>query len=304
MRSSIQRALLASILLLTACASRDQPGEPVTPPATSSAASSEQVRETRNVSYRGIVEELGSTIYMQGTHKLTLGDGRMLLLESLSLDLEAFVDREVEAFGSLRPTVEAGGIIMRVEHMTDLSASSAASQSALPSTSSVSPVSSIPPPPTVASSAAPAPIPERPASSEPAQELPADPSRAARIEVMAAEDMDERNWTQQYCTDHVGFCIPVHRNWWYRSFGNTTSTLWHVEINSESFESIGSGPLAVNLVGGDLSGSGDGSVVVAAGRATGYKRWTQGRHFEITADARLEAAVRYITGHLRATESP
>ena len=107
--------------------------------SSSSAVSSEDIPETHNVTYRGTVQELGVTIYMQGTHALALGDGRMLILESSVVDLETYLDHEVEVFGSLRPTVEAGGIIMRVERITDLSPesseSSASSVSSLRSSS-------------------------------------------------------------------------------------------------------------------------------------------------------------------------
>lgn len=304
--------LLSALLLLPACSRGAIGGQNAS--ASSSTVSSEEIRETRNVTYRGTVEPLGVTIAMQGTHALALGDGRMLILESKDVDLESYLDHEVEVFGALRPTVEAGGIIMRVERITDLSPASAAfrSSSGISSVATVSreavssfmgassydPISSAVP----SSRASSALSSTRSSATTPSSVASStDTGLEARIVLMAKQDMSPGKWTQTYCTDHVGFCVPIHKNWWFVSFGNTTLTLWHVEVSSESFEGMGGGPIAIDLVGGDLSGFGDGDVVVSGGAVTGYRSWTQGRHFRITADARLEAAVRYMTEHLRGT---
>jgi hypothetical protein len=308
--------LLFVLLLLPACNFSGTSGQSSS--SSSAAVSSEEIRETRNVTYRGTVEPLGATIYMQGTHSLALGDGRMLILESSVVDLEGYVGHEVEVFGALRPTVEAGGIIMRVERITDLSPESSASVSpalslpagqagsAMESSSIRSVASSEPSVASVVSSSKASVISSAVQSSAVAVSSAGASVNAeleARIVLMAKQDLSDRNWTQQYCTDHVSFCVPVHKNWWFVSFGNTTQTLWHVEVSSESFESMGNGPISVDLVGGDLSGHADGDVVVQGGKVTGYRSWTQGRHFRIRADARLEAAVRYMTEHLRAKEA-
>jgi len=311
--------LLSAFVLLPACSRVSGGGQNAS--SSSAAVSSEEIRETRNVSYQGTVESLGPSVTMQGTHSLALGDGRMLILESTDVDLEAYLDHEVEVFGALRPTVEAGGIIMRVERITDFSPESSASpeasssiassrQSSIPSVTSKSSIL-----PDGTSSAATVAV---PASSRVSSVLSSVKSSTAavsssgistsaemeaRIILMTKQDLGDRNWTQQYCTNHVGFCVPVHRNWWFVSFGNTTQTLWHVEVSSESFEGMGNGPIAIDLVGGDLSGHSDKDVFVSGGNVTGYRSWSQGRHFRITADARLEAAVRYMTEHLRGSES-
>lgn len=314
MKRLLTPLLVVSLFLLPAC-NRSGNGENIS--SSSAAASSEEIRETRNVTYRGTVEPLGATIYMQGTHALALGDGRMLILESDDVDLEAYLGHEVEVFGALRPTVEAGGIIMRVERITDLSPSSSSlsSSSLAPSsTSEVESASSVPATSSTVSVASSkqsvAPVSSAAASvksSTPAATSSAGVSVSAELEArivtMSKQDLSDRNWTQQYCTDHVSFCVPVHKNWWFVSFGNTTRTLWHVEVSSESFEGMGSGPISIDLVGGDLSGHSDGDVVVSGGTVTGYRSWTQGRHFRISADARLEAAIRYMTINLRATET-
>lgn len=308
--------LISAFLLLPACNFTGTGAQGSS--ASSVAVSSEDIRETRNVTYRGTVEPLGVTITMQGTHALALGDGRMLILESEEIDLEAYVDHEVEVFGALRPTVEAGGIIMRVERITDLSPSSS-SLAPRSSTSEVGSVSSSPgasSTPSVASStqstvSVASLVSSRDSSAASsvksfvtsvASSVSTNTAELeARIVVMSKQDLDGRNWTQQYCTDHVGFCVPIHKNWWFVSFGNTAQTLWHVEVSSESFEGMGSGPIAIDLVGGDLSGHSDGDVAVSGEKAIGYRSWTQGRHFRISADARLEAAVRYMTEQLKAT---
>lgn len=304
-------ACLTLFLALSAC---NRPGGSESS-ASSSAVSSEDIPETHNVTYRGTVEELGATMYMQGSHALSLGDGRMLILESSAVELETYVGHEVEVFGSLRPTVEAGGIIMRVERITDFSSSSASAQpsvSSARSSSVSSAMKSIAPSvasaatsrssvlPTVSSTRSSTVSSAAPGSTPSAN---GDAAMEARIAMMSKQDMADRNWTQQYCSDHVAFCVPVHRNWWFVSFGNTTRTLWHVEVSPEDFETMGSGPITVDLIGGDLSGHSDGDVTVSGGVATGYRSWTQGRHIEIRADARLEAAVRYMTQNLRTTES-
>lgn len=305
--------LLSAFLLLPACsgASGDNQGAS----SSASSASSEEIRETRNVRYRGTVESLGASIYMQGTHSLALGDGRMLILESVDVDLEAYLDHEVEVFGALRPTVEAGGIIMRVEQITDLSPESSAPSSLVPSTSSsrsslkdIASSEQVSSQPSVVSSKAPVSSVLTSSSKASVKSMASaavstSAEMEARIVLMTSQDLSDRNWTQQYCTDHVGFCVPVHRNWWFVSFGNTTQTLWHVEVSSESFEGMGSGPISIDLVGGELSGHGDKDVVVSGKTVTGYRSWTQGRHFRISADARLEAAVRYMTTNLRETDS-
>ena len=278
--------------------------------------SSEDIQETRNVSYRGTLEPLDAGIYQQGTHMLSLGDGRMILLESSMVDFEPFIGTSVEVFGALRPTVEAGGIIMRVEQITGLSAGSGisvSSQSSSPSEhvidagSSQEIVKSSAPPvaATSATARSSAPVLSRspaPASVPASSTAPvADAGRDARIRTMAKEDISAARWTQLYCSSHIGFCIPIHKNWWYISFGNTSDTLWHVEVNSAEFETLGSGVISIDLIGGDIGSAGhsDNEIRVSGGTVTGYRSWSQGRHFAITADASLEAAVRYMTAALR-----
>jgi hypothetical protein len=119
----------------------------------------------------------------------------------------------------------------------------------------------------------------------------------AKAALMAKDNMAPANWTQQYCSTHIGFCIPVHKNWWYTSYGATSSSFWHVEVGPSEMQNLGDGPLTVRLVSGDISN--DGAVDVSGGSAVGVRSWTGGRHFEIKGPSNLEAAVRYITEQLK-----
>jgi len=136
----------------------------------------------------------------------------------------------------------------------------------------------------------------------PVEAVPApSPELAARIEQMASESFSADQWTQQYCTAHIGFCIPVHRNWWFKSFGTTTSLLWHVEISSGEIYNLFDGPIRVDLISGTVGGkkAADGQVREEPdGTVIGYRSWTENRHFEISAPPALSEAVKYITQNL------
>src|SRR5205814_1470076 len=110
---------------------RQQPSAPATTPElTSSSFSSEEAQTP--ASYEGVLEKAGPGIYMQGTHTLTLNDGRSVLLESAAVDLDAYVGQKVDVAGSLRDTVEADGKILTVARVTALGAAEGSS----PATSS------------------------------------------------------------------------------------------------------------------------------------------------------------------------
>lgn len=310
-------------LLLASCGTPASP-EPTPPlPADSfSSSSAESVAETHNVTFLGLVRPADISIYMEGTHRLELPDGRFILLSSETVDLNGYVGEQAEVTGSIRPTVEEGGTIMRVESVRLIESSSATSvetdrgsESALSSSlaSSESPppasVSSTPPPPPAISS--------RPSSatslasnggSAAASSVPPPPSTTdttAQVKSMAKQNLAESNWTQAYCAPPtVGFCIPIHRNWYFKSFGANTSALWHVEVGSEAIESIGQGPLRVDLLGGSLESKGiaDGEVRSESAEVAGYRTWTKDRHIRISAPASLQSIVEYMTKHLMAEE--
>lgn len=301
-------------LFFAACGTPPTPPEDQTPPEmmetrSGSSLSSSAVLETHNVTYVGIVRPAGVSIYMEGTHRLELGNGRFILLSSETVDLNGYVGEKTDVTGSVRPTVEEGGTIMRVEKIRlvdDGSASSDAGSSAATSTP--------PSPPPIASSK-PATAPAASSAASKAATPPAPPSDdtatpplsaefTARVQAMAKQNMAADNWTQAYCTTHIGFCFPVHRNWWFKSFGAGSVSLWHVEVSSEEITQLGEGPLVVNLRSGSVASTGakDGDVLPQGSSIMGYREWTENRHFEISAPAALQATVEYITAHLSAAE--
>lgn len=314
-------AILPALLLFGSC----------TPSATnsvgdSSSASSQAVssiRETNNVSYTGTVQTAGISIYMEGTHRLSLQDGKFILLESDAVDLNGYVGEEAKVLGSIRPTVEAGGMIMRVDSIELMANSSSVTsetassfaESSLSTSESVSGISSAHSSVAtsgVTSSVSISQIPSSAAttvsslaavssaitsSSLRSSDGPMPSGNAERIESMSRQDLTPALWTQQYCTSHIGFCIPVHKNWWFRSFGTTSSELWHVEISSEPIESLQDGPIVLRLMTG-VNTAPDGSVIVQNGVAVYTKLWLTDQHIEIVADESLEDAVRYIGEHL------
>lgn len=344
--------LLASSLIALSACTPDDGANGETNASASSVSSDSGMQETKNVLYRGTVEKQGVSIFMEGTHRLRLEDGRFILMESETVDLNPYIGQKVEVFGAVRPTTENGGLIMRVERVTSLEASSSSSsvvsdtvfcggiaafpcpegmqciddpddscdpqnggadcggicvaassssvaqssetsvapssvsQASMPaSVSSISSISSIASISSVAS------------TSSVASDWQASADLTAKAAVMAKDKMDAGFWTQTYCSSHIGYCIPVHKNWWFFSFGATASTFWHVEIGPSEINNLGEGPLTVDLVSGDASA--DGSVTVSGDTVTGIRSWTGGRHFEIRGPANLEAAVRYITAGLK-----
>ena len=306
-----------------------------TPPATdpagfsSSSSSETSIAETHNVVYSGRVRPAGISVYMEGTHRLELSDGRFILLESTVVDLNGYVGELAEVTGSIRPTVEAGGIVMRVEQIRLLESSSSSESSIesgvsssvetssappvspAPPTPSSSSVSSVPPAPVAAvssmasSAASKSSLPSTKSSvSSIASSVSASPDLSARTASMAKQNMAASNWTQAYCTAHIGFCVSIHRNWFFKSFGAAAQSLWHLEVSSAEMENIGDGPLTVDLLSGsvDSKGASDGEVRTSGDSVVGYKEWTDGQHFEVKAPAALKEAVQYMVEHLTPME--
>lgn len=268
--------------------------------------SSSSVRETNNVSYQGVVRPSGISIYMEGTHRLELDSDRFILLQSDSIDLNGYVGESVIVFGSVRPTVESDAMIMTVSDITlrSSSSSSVVSESSSSTSESSADIQS-----EVSSSSINATSSSESNKTDSVQSSESSPMAAieytaefeARIATMAQEDVSAARWTQQYCTGHIGFCVPVHKNWWFQSFGATNSDLWHVEMNSQPLDKIHDGPIVVRLMQGSLAdvGVADGDVVQKGNMAVGYRQWTDGRHFEVQADVRLQQSVQYITDNLK-----
>lgn len=108
--------------------------------------------------------------------------------------------------------------------------------------------------------------------------------------------MSAGSWTQQYCSSHIEFCMPVHKLWYYKSFGATTSFLWHVELSAKEINALGDGPIVINLVSGTAAAkqATDGQVRTQGDIVMGFKNWGSNEHFEVSAPAGFDAAVRYI----------
>ena len=111
-------------------------------------------------------------------------------------------------------------------------------------------------------------------------------------------------WTQKYCTSHIAFCIPVHKNWYFKSFGATTSNHWHVEFGMVDIAELGQGAIILNLVAGSSASmdARDGQIKTQGSDIIAFKDWTDGNHFELIADARLRSAVEYMLKNISAYE--
>jgi hypothetical protein len=123
----------------------------------------------------------------------------------------------------------------------------------------------------------------------------------AQIVMMAKQNYAADSlWTQRYCTSHIAFCIPVHKNWYFKSFGATTTNLWHVEFGMADIESINQGVMMLNLVSGSSAAAGgvSGQFKTQGSDVVGYRDWNDGTHFELIADARLKAAMSYMLDHV------
>ncbi|MDD5041493.1 MAG: hypothetical protein PHX87_06395 [Candidatus Peribacteraceae bacterium] len=308
--------VLVTGLLLASCGGA-APTTPTDDLLSSSSSSESAIVETHNVSFTGTVRPAGISIYMEGTHRLELGDGRFILLASDTVDLNGYVGEQAEVTGSIRPTVEEGGAIMRVEQIRLLERSSASSTdadpSADPSAASAAVSSSV----ALSSASSPASVASSTPSSKSASVASASRSSSAasvasvavdvsaQVTSMAKQNLATANWTQAYCAPPtIGFCVPVHRNWYFKSFGTASEALWHVEVGSLSIENISDGPITVNLFGGALSTKGiaDNEVRDDGSTVRGYREWTKDRHIEISAPSALMEAVTYMTQHLSAME--
>jgi hypothetical protein len=118
---------------------------------------------------------------------------------------------------------------------------------------------------------------------------------------MAKASVSDATFTQTYCTQTGGFCVPVHKNWYYTSFGGQTSAVWYVEFGPEAIEAIGDGVINLQLVNGALE-SGDGTVSEGGAGVIGYRAWTGGRHFEIRGPVSLKNAVQFMTNSITTAE--
>ncbi len=322
------KVLLGSSLVFTAvlagCWSQSSPSATggVSSLASSSVpvpVASSSLSSVVQVSYEGVIKKADVSIYMEGTHRLyTDNTGALILLQSHAISLDDYLNSRVLVTGTAQPTAESGGTIVTVTDVQWLGAASSEGSGALVpvlSSSETSSSSSVLPSSAASSEASSRSksSSSRPAASSSSRSSSSQSSMASsagsaqggssladsRARTMAKAKVDAADFTQEYCSRHVSFCIPLHRNWYYVSFGATTTYLWHLEVSSEEIDNLGDGPLIVNLVSGSLDPSiADGSVVQQGDFVIGYRAWTNGRHFEITAPAILKTAVQFITQNL------
>lgn len=292
MKNSVAILALGSTLVLGAC--NFAPPAPSDSETSSSSTSSQSTIE--DVSYTGTIQELGVSIYMQGTHKLILENGQFLILESNALDLNNYLGRSVRVTGDVSPTVEEGGMIMRVETVSAMEQSS--DESSVSSNGSGSSVSSAAASMASSRAAVSSIASSRAAASVAAASSASADAVSAKAQAMAKVNMGAASWTQQYCSKQIGFCAPIHKNWWFTSFGATSTYLAHVEVSSEELQALGDGPLSINVVSGSIAN--DGQVVTQGGDTVGYRTWSNDRHIEVRAPSVLAEAVRYITQNIAA----
>ena len=299
------------VLLLSACGNAPT----VTPPATEEVSSSSVA--PAETTYVGLLGSSVIGIYMEGTHRLQTAAGVDILLRSDTVDLDAYLGRTVAVTGVAGPTVEEGGTIVDVRSVEALDsepvASSSVAASSVASSVTASAVASVSTASSVAAVASSAAVSSKvPVASSSVSSVVQSSSVATaasssvaapdgetqnqqRAAVMAKAKVDATTFTQIFCSSHVGFCAPLHKSWYYNSFGATSTTLWHVEVSSEAVEELGDGPLVVNLVSGALpAGVADESVVEQGEFVVAYRAWTNNRHFEISAPKALRDAVTYM----------
>jgi hypothetical protein len=109
----------------------------------------------------------------------------------------------------------------------------------------------------------------------------------------------EESWTQKYCSSHIGVCFPVRSDFWYKSFGATATSSWHVELAAHDLQEIGEGSISVDLINARIpDGASDGAFVVEGGVVKGYRVWTGNKHFVVTAPVELRASVEFLVNHI------
>lgn len=325
--------LLSSIGLLTvllaSCntgvAPEDRPAEEV---RSSSSISSPSMASSTVV--EGMLEKAGIGIYMEGTHRLQMDDGTFLLLRSSDVRLDDYVDSRVSVTGQLQPTVEQGAMIMTVSAISRIepsampevlmesneagSSSPAAvadveePSSSSSSNSSIRPLVNPPRTPPASSSSSDVSttvlvgIDESESSSSSAASSQA--AQPTSLKAIAKESVDTGHFTTKYCSSYIGFCLPLHKNWYYQSFAaNVAPYLWHVEVGNTAIEEAGQGVIIVNLVSGPLEGP-EGVAVEQGDFVVASRQWTGNRHFEVTGPKDVRTAVEYMANGLEVYEAP
>ena len=271
-------------------------------PGMESSIAAMEDQATANVTYAGVITPLLGTNTREGTHLLDIGGGATILLKSDTVLLDHYINKSVHVTGSVRPTTDGTAKILNVSSveivMTGNESGTMVPSSAMMQTTSVAaPVASSP---AVTANSSAAPKASKAAASTAAVTPPPSTTVQAETTAMAKEHVDSTRWTQQYCSSFMGFCIPVHKNWYFHQFP-TDAYVWHVELSSHELLQMGDGPIVVNLVNDatagtmESKGATEGSVQEEGDFAVGYRAWKNGKHFEITAPKSLMESVRFIT---------
>ena len=257
---------------------------------------------------------LGQRVIVTGSLQATVEAGSMIMDVEMIEGAEPLMKSEVllEEIPEEFSTVSVSSSAFVQEPLPDRQAgtssnavvSRTAKSSNAPATvTSSTPVLSSPPSPTSQK-----PIPP-PASSSSAAALPntsssisAGVDSAASVRAMAKVAVDATTFTTTYCSSHIGFCIPMHKWWFYQSFGTNVSPYpWHVEVSSQSVEEVGQGIIVINLVSGGLAGT-EGVAVEQGDFVVASHQWTGNRHFEVSGPRELRAAVEYMAKGIAVSE--
>ncbi len=299
------------------------------PSSASTSSSSEQSSSVRakQVQYEGLLQKTGVDSVIGGTHFLVFDGGGLIALTDDGADLDMYVDTRVRV-GGLESISQKGYPIVSVtavqvidQELPDLgesssssfvssavssafSSSEAASSSAESSSLAASSAIASSKPAPASSSRAPASSSARAMSSLPPVVSSSSVSGAdssVKTAAMAKASVSDATFTQSYCSQTAGFCVPVHKNWYYTSFGGQTSARWYVEFGPQAIEAIGDGVINLQLVDGALELP-DNTVSEGGAGVIGYRAWTGGRHFEIRGPVTLKSAVEYMTKSITTAE--
>ncbi len=119
--------------------------------------------------------------------------------------------------------------------------------------------------------------------------------------LMAKQKYSDANlWTQKYCTSHIGYCVSAHNNCYFKSFGATTSSLWHVEFGMSEIQNLNDGIIVMKLLDKSSAAVGgkSGSVQESAGEAIGFSDWNS-QHFEISGPSSLREAISLMVSSIK-----
>ncbi len=284
---------------------------------SSSSSSEETLSRYTDVSLQGVVWlQPGAS----DAYELRTPGGSSFALVNGTYDFAEYDGKEVEISGSLEESLDGTIRLLTVRELTEVVGDSSSSESSSEvssesSSSSVSSASSQAVSSMASAASSKISSAAKSSSSVAVSSISSVASSSAGSDVMSAEwkarmqkmakARGPETWTQQYCSSHVGVCFPVRSDYWYRSFGASAGSLWHVELNSEDILNLGDGPLVVDLVSGRLEGElTDGLIREADGSVFGYRAWTNNRYFRVSAPKELRASVEIITKGIAPYETP